>query len=166
MPAPLALPKPSKLRFRAHPKIVEERAEASQLSRAVGILVWSMGIMKPSGVAETICAETVRFEGTVFHRGARPLARLPLDFASHTQIWGLPQDRTETYLWTALAEFVVVRQYGTSFQSLQRDDDGATVVADAGDTRADDYLIGADGRLSPARSALSVAYPYKDLDDD
>ncbi|MWD29485.1 FAD-dependent oxidoreductase [Aquicoccus sp. SCR17] len=149
----------------AQVEIFERRDTPSPFSRAVGILPRSMEILRPSGVAERIAAEAVRFEGLIIHRGARRLARVPLNFDAESRIWGLAQDRTETHLSDALRHHGVEVRYGDPVEGFAADATGVTVRSRSGETRAD-WLIGADGVHSTVRQAMGVAYPGHDLPGD
>ena len=146
-------------------RIVDRREGASGLSRAVGILDSTMEILAPSGVAEAIRAEAVRIGGVVFHAGARPLARLPLNVDDRSQIYGLPQDRTEAHLAEALARYGVHVNYGCPLVTLTQDADGVTVRI-GGETAHFDRVIGADGVHSAVRPALGLPFDGHDLLED
>jgi len=87
-------------RYGIIPDIIEKRGEASNLSRAVGILPESMAILEPSGVAAAIREESVRIEQVIFHQEANELARIQLkekgDFIV-PDFTALAQDRTEMF---------------------------------------------------------------------
>lgn len=146
-------------------EIHERRATPSPFSRAVGLLAPSMEILRPSGVAAAIEAEAIRFRGLIFHREARQLARVPLNFGPETRIWGLAQDRTEAHLSEALARHEVEVRYGSAVESFSAQEDGVTVRTATGETRAD-WLIGADGAHSTVRAGLGLDFPGHDLPGD
>ena len=146
-------------------EVLERRAGPSGLSRAVGILAASMTRLAPSGVAARIEAEAVRFEGVIFHRGARPLLRAPLNVDAESRLWGLPQDRTEALLSEALRAAGGRVTYGCALTGLRQDAGGVTAETSQGSRRAD-WLIGADGVRSTVRAALGLDYHGLELPGD
>ena len=142
--------------------MIEKRPGPSQLSRAVGILPPSMEILRPSGVADRIDAEAVRFSDLRLHRGTRHFATLPLNFDDRSRLWGLAQDRTETHLREAFVRMGGEIRYGTGFEGLTHVDGGVEVQTSDG-TRFYDRVIGADGVRSAVRAALGIPYAGYDL---
>ena len=143
-------------------RIVEKRPDPSPFSRAVGITRGSIDILRPSGVAEAILSEAIVFSPGILHHGARPIARLPLNFGDRSRIWGLPQDRTETFLAEALNRYGIGVDYGTEFLGFTQDDQGVTARLSSGEHRSG-LLIGADGVASTVRGALGLAFDGHDL---
>lgn len=144
--------------------IIERRTDASNLSRAVGILPSSMRALGPSGAAEAIRAEAVQVSAMIVHRGAREIARLPFEGGPDASILGLAQDRTEAHLRAALQRYGGQVQYGRAFQSLTQDGSGVEVTLSDGETRRYDHVIGADGVSSQVRQALGLSYDGISLD--
>lgn len=130
------------------PVVVERRAAASNLSRAVGISAASMNILEPSGVAKAIRAEAVVFGGMTVHAGPRPIAQLPLNFDDRSRLYGLAQDRTEAILCDAFARLGGAIRYRTAFEALEQSANGVTVTLN-GEAEQYDYVIGTDGARSP-----------------
>ncbi|MCB2136096.1 MAG: FAD-dependent oxidoreductase [Rhodobacteraceae bacterium] len=146
------------------PTVIERRPGASQLSRAVGILQHSMDIFAPSGVAEAIDAEAVRFAGVIFHQGASRIARLPLNFSDRSRIWGLAQDRTEAHLSAAFTRCGGRIRYGAALETLTQDGDGVSVTVEGAPERYD-LVIAADGIHSTVRQTLGLSFDGYDLPD-
>ncbi len=144
------------------PVVVERRAAASNLSRAVGISAASMNILEPSGVAKAIRAEAVVFGGMTVHAGPRPIAQLPLNFDDRSRLYGLAQDRTEAILCDAFARLGGAIRYRTAFEALEQSANGVTVTLN-GEAEQYDYVIGTDGARSPVRAALGVGFPGYEL---
>lgn len=144
------------------PRVIDKRPGPSELSRAVGILQRSMDILAPSGVADKIRAEAVRFDGIAFHKGARRIAKFPLNFDDRTRLFGLPQDRTEHLLARAFERYGGKIEFGTSFEGLSQDEAGLRVQL-GGTVQSFDHLIGADGAHSDVRAALGLDFPGFDL---
>lgn len=145
--------------------VLERRAGASNLSRAVGIQQASLNIFEPTKVADAIRAEAICFEGVIFHDTDRPIARLPLNFDDRSRIWGLAQDRTEHHICTALAGHGVAPTYGCEVTGFEQDADCVRVHHTNGTLRAD-YLIGCDGVGSAVRQAMGLLYDGFDLPGD
>ncbi len=143
-------------------RVVERRANLSNLSRAVGIQPRSMKILEASGVAESVAAEAVVFQGVILHAGARELARLPLDFSEDSRLWGLAQNRTEHHLLEALTRLGGQLEFGAEFESLEQSKNGVTAQVGGREVRSD-YLIGADGVRSTVRAKIGSSYDGFDL---
>ena len=140
--------------------VIEKQENASQLSRAVGILPSSMGILSPSGVADTIRREAVPYQAAVFHNKTAILARLNFNESENPseRLFGLAQDRTEQHLRTAFEGMGGKVGYAMAFSSLTQDD--TSVRATMGDKSAVyDYVIGADGAHSTVRHSLGLGFP-------
>lgn len=139
--------------------IIDKRPGRAQLSRAVGILPASMKILEPSGVAQSIGQEAVRFSSFAFYHEAREITRIP--FGQNTDgsdvVLGLPQDRTEAHLSEALSSANVSVAYGTAFESLKQEEDGVT-ASFGGTQKRFDFLLGADGVRSSVRQSLGLSY--------
>ncbi len=144
------------------PRIIDRRAAGSNLSRAVGISARSMKVLAPSCVAEAIRTEAVTISGVIVHKGARRVARLPLNFDERSRLYGLAQDRTEALLAEAFARYGGHIDYRTEFEGLEQDGSGVTVKMN-GETARFDHVIAADGVRSAVRAALGVDYPGYEL---
>jgi 2-polyprenyl-6-methoxyphenol hydroxylase-like FAD-dependent oxidoreductase len=139
--------------------VIEKQEAASNLSRAVGILPSSMGILQASGVADAIRGEAIPYRAAVFHDEGSVLARLDLTELPEPdlRLYGLAQDRTETHLRTAFESMGGKVAYGTELVDLVQD--GVSVRATSGGEEAVyDLVIGADGAHSTVRHALGLAF--------
>lgn len=124
-----------------------------------------MDILTPSGVADDIRAEAVRFDGIAFHIGARRIAKFALNYDETSRLYGLPQDRTEHFLARAFARYGGKIEYDTPFEGLTQDD--TTLRVRLGGTEAAfDHVIGADGAHSDVRAALGLDFPGFDLPEE
>ncbi|WP_373088314.1 FAD-dependent oxidoreductase [Sneathiella sp.] len=154
-------------RLGAEVKIIDKRKTGSGLSRAVGITPESLMILTPSGVADKLIAEGVKFRGARIYRGASLALDLLIDIPrpkyGFDSILGLPQDRTETLLREALERFGVTINYSTELSGLRME--GNKVVAETADEVIDtvDYVIGADGVHSTTRGLLGLEFPGYEL---
>lgn len=148
------------------PRLIEKRSSASGFSRAVGILPNTLAILARSGTDAAILHEAVRFRGIIFHRNARPIARIPLpDPPAPPPILGLPQDRTEHHLAETFRRLGGRVEFATPLTGLRHADSGAIAEIDGQEHRFD-YVIAADGVHSTGRAALGLDYPGYDLDQD
>ena len=147
------------------PEVVEKRPGPSELSRAVGILPSSIEIFRRSGTDVPVLDEAVRFEGGVFHDGARPVLHLPLNIDARTRIWGLAQDRTERHLVATLERLGGSVRYGAILEQLREAEDAVEVTLGGVDARYD-LVIGADGVHSAVRKALGFDFPGHDLPEE
>jgi 2-polyprenyl-6-methoxyphenol hydroxylase-like FAD-dependent oxidoreductase len=145
-----------------HTTLIERRAGTVNLSRAVGIQVRTLDILAPSGVADAIRAEAIRFRGIVFHDGTEKVADLPLNFDDRSQLFGLAQDRTESHLAAAYARYGGSVRYGAAFEGLTQTDGGITATIAGRDERFD-HVIGADGVRSAVRAAVGLPFEGIDL---
>ncbi|MDN5788257.1 NAD(P)/FAD-dependent oxidoreductase [Pseudorhodobacter sp.] len=144
------------------PEIIEKRPTPSPFSRAVGIMPHSLDLLRPSGVSDAILTEAIAFEGIRFHVGTHQIGRLPMGFDASSQVYGLPQDRTEALLSDALHRFGSKVRYDTALDGLRQA--GNEVIATIkGEERAFDYVLGADGVKSQTRQSLGLDYPGFDL---
>ncbi|MEM1129716.1 MAG: FAD-dependent oxidoreductase [Pseudomonadota bacterium] len=139
--------------------IIDKRQGRAQLSRAVGILPASMKILEPSGVAQHIREEAVRFSAFAIYHEAKEIGRIPLgqNADDSDATLGLPQDRTEAHLSAALADRNVSVAYGTALETLDQDENGVTAGFGGNRTRFD-YVLGADGVRSKVRQILGLPY--------
>lgn len=147
------------------PEVVEKRTEASQLSRAVGIMPATRTHLSSSGVADTIMKEGMPFMKLAAYRGTKSL--LDVDFNTIADLGagmtGLPQDRTETIIREAAEKLGVQVKFGVELKDISTSDIKASAVF-ANDDRADyDWIIAADGKDSTARTKLGIPYPGIDL---
>lgn len=154
------------------PEIVERRQEASNLSRAVGILPESMDILEPSGAAAAIRKEAIAIENVIFHQEANEFARIPLKEQGSfivPDFRALAQDRTETHLLEAFERYGGKIRYGEKLISLSQDADSVKVTLQAKQTdnpviEQYDYVVGADGVRSAVRESLGVAFSGFEID--
>lgn len=146
-------------------RLVERRTEPSVLSRAIGIVPSTIDALKRLGIGEAILAEAMPLRKIELVREGKALMRLDNttpEFRNRV-ILGLPQNRTEDILRSALAERDVEVEYGVSVEAIKTDDQSATVQFSDGKTESYDWVIAADGIGSLAREQLGIAYPGIDL---
>jgi len=147
--------------------IIDKRVGGSTLSRAVGIVPFSLKLLEPTGVASRLIAEGQQMQNVKFYAGDELAATLPLQVKhpkfGYDFILMLPQDQTEAALRDAFTELGGSVRYSTEFAGLSQEGDKVTVALADGSTEAYDYVIGADGIKSSVRPALGLEYPGYEL---
>jgi 2-polyprenyl-6-methoxyphenol hydroxylase-like FAD-dependent oxidoreductase len=151
-------------RFGEPVRIIDQKVEPSQYSKAIGINTRTLELLEPSGVTPRLLQQGVRIPGVQFATGQRPLFTIDFSRLPHRYnfMLGLAQSETERILEARLARFGVEVERGVKFEQLRQDADGVIALLSdregASEARAR-YLIGADGARSPVRHALKVAFP-------
>ncbi|WMS41006.1 FAD-dependent monooxygenase [Acuticoccus sp. MNP-M23] len=150
------------------PRIIEARTNASNLSRAVGLLPGSMTIFDHLGIAERVRGEAVTIEEARILRDGHLAVdlRLDADPDPNVRLLSLPQDRTEAILAEALAERGVTVEYGKACKGLIQDESGVTVAIEGGEEIRAHEVLGADGAKSAVRQALGLKAEGIELPED
>jgi 2-polyprenyl-6-methoxyphenol hydroxylase-like FAD-dependent oxidoreductase len=146
------------------PVVIEKRKSASNLSRAVGILPRSMGLLAASGVTKSIKAEAIPARRVIFHKNDKPLANIKINTlkGQYERMFFLPQDRTEIHLLNAFRALGGKVNYGAELLSLSQNDAGISVSI-LGKAFRFDTVIGADGVNSTVRKALHIPFTGYEL---
>jgi 2-polyprenyl-6-methoxyphenol hydroxylase-like FAD-dependent oxidoreductase/2-polyprenyl-3-methyl-5-hydroxy-6-metoxy-1,4-benzoquinol methylase len=148
-------------------EVLEQRAEPSLRSRAIGIHPPSLRALEQLGVAEEVINRAVRIRGGVVRSDGRTLGRLAFsETADRTQIViSLPQSETEAVLRARFAELAPGRLRGgiTVTGVCDRGDRVAVetvrtgaVGVPAGETLEARYVVAADGARSLVRDLLGI----------
>ena len=141
------------------PEIVEQRTEPSGISRAVGIMPESIEKLRPTGVGDTISTEGMPIKTLKIHRGNELLRSLDFSTLERKDLLiCLPQDRTETIMREALEKSGAKVQYGCKVLDVETSDKQATVSFSDNKSKNYDWVIGADGIQSTARTTLGIRY--------
>lgn len=148
------------------PIVIEKRSNASNLSRAVGILPRSMDLFAASGVDEPIRKEAIAYQSIIFHTNHKQIAKIPIDqiHGANNRIFGLAQNRTEAHLINKFKALGGKINYGAELLSLSQSSGGISVSI-AGKAFGFDYVIGADGVNSAVRRALGISFKGYDLSE-
>ena len=114
--------------------VIDLRASGSGLSRAVGIMPASLEILAPSGVAEKLLGEGMKYRHVRFYFDGSLALALPFEVtgAGAEFILGLAQDRTETHMRDVLSGLGGAVRYGTALVGLQQDADKVTITTGDG----------------------------------
>lgn len=146
-------------------RIVEKKAEISQLSKALAVNPRTLALLEGTGVTERWLGEGHRVTGANMYRRGRRLFRVDLSRVGgrHPFMLICPQSRSETLLAEALAERGVAVEREVELVDLTLHADGANVVLRHGDgrteTAAASTVLGADGSRSAVRVKLGVGFP-------
>ena len=146
-------------------RIVEQRTQASELSRAVGIMPVTIDLMQSLGAADDIMREAMPLRHIQITRGGKKLMELDASSVGTTErvMLGLPQNRTEEILRDCLEQHGVDVEYGRAVATVETDEDVAAVEFADGAEASFDWVIGADGIQSKTRKQLGIAYPGYEL---
>ena len=150
------------------PTIVEKRASASTLSRAIGIMPRSLEKLGKN-ITEKIMEESMPFFRINMNIDSKPAMNLNLQgkIKETEVLTGLPQDRTEEIIKEELKTFGVYIKYGTAVTDIKTNDDFAEVwFNNEKDNRKFDWVIACDGVNSTVRTKLNIDFPGFDLEND
>ena len=147
------------------PDVIDQKEEASTLSRAVGIMPSSLNTLAPSGVTDRLLAEGIKLREIQVFSGRRRLLRLPLRGGHPDRDYGLalPQDRTENALRDIFLRYGGSVTYGKELTGLHQDKERVIVETRDGREADYEYVIGADGTRSAKRQSLGIEYSGFDL---
>ncbi|MBC7441524.1 MAG: FAD-dependent monooxygenase, partial [Ramlibacter sp.] len=145
-------------------EVLEQRAEPSLRSRAIGIHPPSLVALEQLGVAEKMIAQSVRIRGGVVRSDGRTLGRLAFSETTDRMqsVISLPQSETEAVLRARFAELAPGRlQSGVTVTEVH--DHGDRVAVEtvgegvlAGETFQARYVVAADGARSLVRDLLGI----------
>ncbi len=150
------------------PTIVEKRASASTLSRAIGIMPRSLKKLGKN-ITEKIMEESMPFFRINMNIDSKPAMNLNLQgkIKETEVLTGLPQDRTEEIIKEELKTFGTQIKYGTAVTDIKTNDDFAEVwFNDEKASKKFDWVIACDGVNSTVRNKLNIDYPGFDLEND
>ena len=140
--------------------VVDRKADASTLSRAVGIMPRSLNLLAASGVSERLLAEGVKMRAVRVYSNRHRLLTIPLEGAhpDYGFALALAQDRTEAALRDALRGLGSEVRYATEVTGLTQSGDEVVVQTRDGAEAAYDFVVGADGISSTVRQALGLRF--------
>lgn len=146
--------------------LVEKRASASTLSRAVGIMPASLDRLG-SNVAKKILAESMPFMYINMHIDHERV--LSLDFEGKVNpkevITGLPQDRTEEIIKEELERLGGTVRYNCTVTDISTTEKEAKIsFSDSSEPSTYDWVIACDGMNSVLRKKLKISYPGYELE--
>lgn len=142
-------------------EVLEQRAEPSMRSRAIGIHPPLLRVLDEIGVADDVMARAVRIHGGVVRCDGRTLGRLSFAEAAgrYPFVIALPQYETEALL---RARFEQLRpgalRRAVTVLGLREDGDHVEVTTEGSGTSLGRYAVGADGARSIVRDALGIGW--------
>jgi len=149
------------------PDVIEKQNKPSSLSKAVGIFPNTMKLLEPSGVASEIESESVIVENIIFHKDAKPIAKIPVNLLDekYMKLYCLAQDKTEKILIEKLVENGGSVSYGSELKNIRQRDNKVFVDINE-EQREYDLVIGADGTRSTVRKLLNIKFEGYELEED
>lgn len=143
--------------------ILEQKAQRTPGSNAIGITPPSLELLAKLGVAETLIHRGAPIRQVYVHGSETPLGSVSFQDlpGSFPFILSVPQSVTEEVLAQHLEQYPTVRvEYGWTYQSLDQDESSVTSFFSnsAGSPRCERsrFLVGCDGVRSEVRLALEV----------
>ena len=148
-----------------HVEVIDKKTGPSKLSRAVGILPNSLGILAPSGVTNHLLNEGIKIQEVRVFCEEQQILSLSLKGgrSDWDYVTALAQDRTEEILRKALLEFGGSVTFSRELIHLDQSFERVVVGTSDGQESAYDIVIGADGINSKVRESLGIEYPGFDL---
>ena len=141
-------------------------------SRGKGIQPRTLEVFHDLGILEKILNTGTPYPGLRVHLGPLALPLGPLggrhqatEAIPYPNLWLVPQNRTEAILRERLAELGGQVEYGTAFESLEQEEQCATVHLSTGESLRAKYLAGCDGGHSAVRKAIGLALKGEKLSD-
>lgn len=141
-------------------------------SRGKGIQPRTLEIFHDLGIIERILSTGVPYPEVRVHLGPLSVRLGSLggrhdatENIPYPNLWLVPQNRTEAILRERLAELGGQVEFGTAFESIESDEQGATVRLSSGESLRTTYLIGCDGGHSAVRKAVGFALNGEALSD-
>lgn len=141
-------------------------------SRGKGIQPRTLEVFHDLGILEKILNTGMPYPGLRVHLGPIDLPLGPLggrhqatEAIPYPNLWLVPQNRTEAILREKLAELGGQVEFGTAFESVEQDEQWATVHLSTGESLRAKYLVGCDGGHSAVRKAVGIALKGEKLSD-
>ena len=141
-------------------------------SRGKGIQPRTLEVFDDLGILEKILNTGTAYPGLRVHLGPLALRLGPLggrhqatEAIPYPNLWLVPQNRTEAILRERLAELGGEVEFGTAFESVEQDEQWATVRLSTGESLKTKYLVGCDGGHSAVRKTIGLALKGEKLSD-
>ncbi|HJT69508.1 MAG TPA: FAD-dependent monooxygenase [Terriglobales bacterium] len=141
-------------------------------SRGKGVQPRTLEIFRDLGILEKILNTGMPYPGLRVHLGPLALRLGPLggrhqatEAIPYPNLWLVPQNRTEAILRERLAELGGQVEFGTAFETVEQDEQWATVRLSTGESLRTKYLVGCDGGHSGVRKTTGLALKGEKLSD-
>ncbi|HEX3818286.1 MAG TPA: FAD-dependent monooxygenase, partial [Chthoniobacterales bacterium] len=158
-------------RHGVRPRIVDQAAQRSQTSKALGIFPRTLEVFSTMGISDRFLAAGHRLHGLSLHHGRDVLAAIDLTNVASPFPFALslPQSETERLLSEQLATFGIEVEREVCLTTLEQTSDAvhATLRHSDGqlETATAPWLIGCDGAHSTVRKALALEFEGAQYDE-
>ena len=140
------------------PKVIEKRTNASNLSRAIGILSKTLDDFEHLGIKSTFLERGVHItHANLFLDNTLAMNLNIAKLTNGINVISLPQDQTEKILEDNLNKNDVFVEYGVGYESVVKNaDNSLDVTFSNGKTETFDFIIGCDGSNSRVASSIGI----------
>ncbi|MCF6476400.1 hypothetical protein FAF44_49890 [Nonomuraea sp. MG754425] len=146
-------------------KILERRAEESNLTRAFAVHARTLEMLDMRGLADGLIAQGIQVPQVRVHlKGAELAFDIRHPDSRFPYVLILRQARTEAALEERARDLGVEIVRGAEVTGLTQDADGVTLALSAGGSERADYVAGCDGAHSAVRRLLGVGFAGKSYD--
>ncbi|HEX3817287.1 MAG TPA: FAD-dependent monooxygenase [Chthoniobacterales bacterium] len=158
-------------RHGVRPRIVDQAAQRSQTSKALGIFPRTLEVFSTMGISDRFLAAGHRLHGLSLHHGRDVLAAIDLTNVASPFPFALslPQSETERLLSEQLATFGVEVEREVCLTTLEQTSDAVHATLRHADGRLETatapWLIGCDGAHSTVRKALALEFEGAQYDE-
>jgi len=146
-------------------RILERRAEESNLTRAFAVHARTLELLDMRGIADELVAQGIQLPEVRTHLGTGEIVldlRHPDSRFPYTLI--VRQARTEALLEKRVRGLGVEIRSGAEVTDLRQDADGVTVTVNGDRTERASYVVGCDGAHSAVRRLLGVRFSGRSYD--
>ena len=140
------------------PKVIEKRTNASNFSRAIGILSKTLDDFEHLGIKSTVLERGVHItHATLFLDNTLAMNLNIAKLTNGINVISLPQDQTEKILEDNLNKNDVFVEYGVGYESVVKNaDNSLDVTFSNGKIETFDFIIGCDGSNSRVASSIGI----------
>jgi 2-polyprenyl-6-methoxyphenol hydroxylase-like FAD-dependent oxidoreductase len=145
-------------------KIIDNNAQASDKSKALGVHARSLEIFDAMGIVDKFTEEGVHMHSVQVHSGGKVIIKLSLDELDSPYNFTvcIPQSKTEQFLSEHLETFGTQVERSVELVGLEQDNAGVTAKVKHADGSEHEvrarWLIGCDGAHSATRHLLDMKF--------